>query len=82
MSKGGEANILFLVAAGNESNDNDNLPAYPASYDLECIVSVAATDRNDEIATFSNFGLTSVDLGAPGVEIFSTTASNDQSYEN
>ncbi len=81
MSKGGEANILFLVSAGNSSNDNDTLPAYPASYDLECIVSVAATDRNDEIATFSNFGLTSVDLGAPGVEIFSTTATNDQSYE-
>ena len=42
------------------------LPAYPCSYDLECIVSVAATDRNDDITGFSNYGETAVDLGAPG----------------
>ena len=58
------------------------MASYPCSYDLECIVSVAATDRNDDITGFSNYGETSVDLGAPGLEIFSSTSSNDQSYES
>ena len=78
----GSVGVMFLAAAGNDANDNDSLAAYPCSYDLECIVSVAATDRNDDITGFSNYGETSVDLGAPGLEIFSCTASNDQSYES
>jgi subtilisin family serine protease len=63
---------LFVVAAGNEGNDNDSNPSYPASYQLDNIISVAATDHNDNMAAFSNFGVTSVDLGAPGVDILST----------
>ena len=78
----GTEGMMFLAAAGNDANDNDSLPAYPCSYDLECIVSVAATDRNDDITGFSNYGETAVDLGAPGLEIFSCTSSNDQSYES
>ena len=78
----GTEGMIFLAAAGNEANDNDSLPAYPCSYDLECIISVAATDRNDDITGFSNYGETTVDLGAPGLEIFSCTATNDQSYES
>jgi subtilisin family serine protease len=69
---GGSAGILFVAAAGNSGSNNDSKPAFPASYDSVCIVSVAATDRKDGIASFSNFGLTSVDLGAPGVSIVST----------
>ena len=72
-----EADILFVAAAGNGNNifgglDNDNLPFYPASYDLDNIISVAASDRIDSLARFSNFGETTVDLAAPGVGISST----------
>ncbi len=68
----GENGHLFVAAAANDSNDNDQFPAYPASFDLDNVVSVAATDRRDELAYFSNYGRTTVDLGAPGVEILST----------
>jgi subtilisin family serine protease len=64
--------ILFVAAAGNEINNNDNSPLYPASYDLPNIISVAATDKNDNLASFSNFGIRSVDIAAPGVNIYST----------
>ncbi|HEY3215837.1 MAG TPA: S8 family serine peptidase [Candidatus Eisenbacteria bacterium] len=68
----GAAGQLFVAAAGNSGTDNDALPEYPASFDSPYILSVAATDHNDELATFSNFGAASVDLGAPGVSILST----------
>lgn len=64
--------ILFSAAAGNSSTDNDSKPFYPASYDLDNIISVAATDHNDNLASFSNYGATSVDVAAPGVNILST----------
>ncbi|MBG18295.1 MAG: hypothetical protein CMB77_08095 [Euryarchaeota archaeon] len=81
-AEAGTKGVIFLAAAGNDANNNDSLGMYPAAYDLECIVAVAATDRNDDITSFSNYGETSVDLGAPGQEIFSCTSSNDQSYES
>jgi len=62
---------LIVAAAGNENNDNDILPTYPASFNLPNIISVAATDQNDGLADFSNYGATSVDVGAPGVNIYS-----------
>ncbi len=65
-------NHLFIAAAGNSASDNDQLPHYPSSYDLDNIIAVAATDRRDDMANFSCYGATSVDLGAPGVEILST----------
>jgi len=68
----GQNDHLFVAAAANDANDNDQNPAYPASFDLDNIIAVAATDRNDQMADFSNYGLTTVDLGAPGVEILST----------
>ena len=73
----GEADMLFVTAAGNgnilgRGVDNDLLPFYPASFDLPNILSVAATDYNDQLAVFSNYGRTSVDLAAPGVGILST----------
>ncbi len=73
----GEAGQLFVAAAGNYSNDNDGFAFYPASYDLENILSVAATDHNDELADFSNYGATTVDLGAPGVDVYSTVPYGD-----
>jgi subtilisin family serine protease len=77
--KAGENGILFIAAAGNASTDNDRRPHYPSSYDLPSVISVAALDRNDRLATFSNFGAKSVAVAAPGVDILSTWL-NDQ-YE-
>lgn len=67
----GEQGIVFIAAAGNESRDNSATPSYPASYDLPCVVSVAATSQNDTLTSVSNYGST-VDIAAPGIEIVST----------
>ncbi|MFW6158877.1 MAG: S8 family peptidase, partial [Planctomycetota bacterium] len=67
-----QADIVFVAAAGNNSQDNDVTPNYPASYDLDNIIGAAATNHRDELASFSNYGETSVDLAAPGVSIRST----------
>ena len=77
---GGEAGIIFAVSSMNDSINIDALTAYPAGYDLECIISVAATDRRDELAGFSNYGFEKVDLAAPGVDIYSTYSSDDDAY--
>jgi len=71
-----DANILFVAAAGNDSLDNDIIPQYPAGYDLDGIISVAATTDDDGLSSFSNFGAISVDIGAPGSDILSTTPNN------
>ncbi|MFP4193928.1 MAG: S8 family serine peptidase [Desulfobacterales bacterium] len=68
----GELGIVFCAAAGNSGNDNDLIPSYPGSYDLDNIISVAATNPDDELAGFSNYGPSSVDLAAPGTNILST----------
>jgi subtilisin family serine protease len=72
--------ILFVAAAGNSSANNDTTPHYPSSYNAPNVVSVAATDSNDALASFSNFGANSVHLGAPGVSTLSTTIGNTYSY--
>jgi subtilase family serine protease len=64
--------MLFVAAAGNSAYSNDLLPMYPASYALPNVVAVAATTNTDTRAWFSNFGASSVHLGAPGVDILST----------
>ncbi|MGD9630314.1 MAG: S8 family serine peptidase [Pyrinomonadaceae bacterium] len=68
----GDAGILFVAAAGNSSTDNDKRGHYPSNYDLPNVISVAALDRNDLLATFSNFGAKTVHVAAPGREILST----------
>ena len=65
---------LFIAAAGNDNNNNDSNPTYPCSYNLDNIICVAATDQNDNLANFSNYGINSVDVGAPGTNIYSTIA--------
>lgn len=72
IARANAAEISFIAAAGNNGTNNDTGPHYPSNYDLPNIVSVAATDHNDNKASFSNYGLVSVDLGAPGVNILST----------
>ena len=62
----GRQGILLVAAAGNESTDNDAKPGYPASYGLSNIISVAATDKNDRLTSYSNYGRRSVHLAAPG----------------
>ena len=68
----GAAGELFVAAAGNDGSDNDLSPFYPASFNTPYVIAVAASDHNDALAAFSNFGQTSVDLAAPGVNIVST----------
>lgn len=80
MAASGSQNILHVCAAGNDRNNNDINLFYPSSYDLQSIIAVAALDRNDLLANFSSYGQTTVDLGAPGVEIFSTWIDSDTSY--
>jgi len=72
-----EAGIIFVAAAGNDGDDNDQNPEYPTSFSVDNIISVAATDQEDALAYFSNYGQQSVDVGAPGVDILSTYLSND-----
>lgn len=71
-----QAGVLFVAAAGNFNNNNDQKPLYPASYEIPNIISVGATDSSDQKAGFSNYGKTTVDLSAPGVAIFSTLPNN------
>lgn len=74
--KAGENGITFIAAAGNSSTDNDRRPHYPSNYDLPNVISVAALDRNDQLASFSNYGVKTVAIAAPGVDILSTWLGN------
>jgi hypothetical protein len=67
----GQADSLFIAAAGNSNKDTDLSPNYPSGYDLDCIVSVASSDESDKLSYFSNHGAVSVDLAAPGSNILS-----------
>ena len=71
---------LFVAAAGNSGTDNDSMPTYPASYTLPNVLTVAATDNSDQLAYFSNVGRKSVDLGAPGLNIYSTWPGGSYQY--
>lgn len=69
------ANVLVVVAAGNEANNNDGVTAsYPCNFPQANVICVAALDQNYALANFSNWGTTSVDVGAPGTNIYSTWA--------
>jgi thermitase len=90
---GAQQNILFVAAAGNGGSDgigdnNDVMPSYPSAYDTtagagwDAVIAVAAIRSDGALASFSNYGATAVDLGAPGVAIYSTTAYNTYSAYN
>ncbi len=78
------ADQLFVASAGNDNSDNDSYPAYPASYPADNIISVASLDQGSlgvhSRSSFSNYGLTTVDLGAPGGGIYSTYNGADNNY--
>ncbi|MBX3329438.1 MAG: S8 family serine peptidase [Nitrospira sp.] len=83
------AGILFVAAAGNSGSDNDNVPNFPSNFSapsvcagqqtaaLANVIAVAATDQNDQLASFSNFGATTVQVAAPGIRINSTTPTSN-----
>ncbi len=71
--------MLFVVAAGNNGTNNDTAPTFPASYQTSNVISVAASDPSDHLAAFSNRG-SSVDLAAPGVNIYSTKPGGTYGY--
>jgi subtilisin family serine protease len=70
-ARAGAAGITIVAAAGNDGVSNDAAPTYPAAFNLPNLISVAASDRRDKLASFSNYG-SSIDVAAPGVEIVST----------
>ena len=76
------ADILFVAAAGNSATNIDTSPAYPASFDIDNIISVGASDSSDNLAGFSNYGSSRVDLAAPGLNILSTFPSHETSAMN
>jgi subtilisin family serine protease len=75
-----KSGLVVVTAAGNAGISLDKATVYPVSYDLDNLISVAATDRTDQLASFSNFGAASVDLAAPGVNILSTHNASDSAY--
>ena len=93
INRGGKAGILFIAAAGNGGSDgvgdnNDSTANYPSNYECtadgtyDCVIAVAAIKSDGFLASFSNYGATKVDLGAPGVGVYSTTAFNGYSSYN
>lgn len=88
ITRANAANILFVAAAGNSGTDNDKTASYPANYDTttgtgyDAVIAVAAINDAGAIASFSQYGATTVDLGAPGVGIWSTTAFDGYSSYN
>ncbi|HPP79045.1 S8 family peptidase, partial [Methanospirillum sp.] len=76
------SSALFICAAGNAGANSDITPQYPAGYPSSQIISVAASTYQDTLASFSNYGVSSVDIAAPGVSIYSTTKSGGYSYLN
>lgn len=67
-----ESDMFFVAAAGNSGSDNDKAPMYPAGFELDNLISITAVNSYGEIPSYSNYGLNTVDLAAPGDDIYST----------
>ncbi|MEQ1721819.1 MAG: S8 family serine peptidase [Pseudobdellovibrio sp.] len=80
IKRSNEAGAIFIAAAGNDSNNNDTNPSYPATYDVANIISVAAIDNQGAKASFSNYGKRTVHIGAPGVNVYSSTGGSYDSW--
>lgn len=72
--------ILFIAAAGNNNENTDDKKYYPANYSINNIISVAATDNEGELVSFSNYGSDTVDIAAPGKLIYSTLPNNSHGF--
>jgi subtilisin family serine protease len=82
ISRANNAGILFIAAAGNSGTNNDTTASYPSNYNLPNVIAVAAIASNGSLASFSQYGATTVDLGAPGVGINSTVPYNKYASYN
>jgi subtilisin family serine protease len=78
IERANQAGILFVAAAGNSSSNNDAVKSYPSSYANANVIAVASITSAGAMSSFSNYGLTSVDLGAPGSDIWSTVPLNSR----
>lgn len=78
----GDAGILFIAAAGNSGSYLEFYPEYPASYDSANLITVTATNRLDALASFSNYGEVSVDIAAPGEDVYSTIPGGGYGYNS
>ncbi len=76
------SSAVVVCAAGNSNENTDTIPHYPSSYTSTNIISIAATDQDDNRASFSNYGATSVDVGAPGVNIYSTVTTRHDVFSD
>jgi subtilisin family serine protease len=76
------SDALFVCAAGNSGSNNDRTPYYPSSYSSANIISVAASDQGDALAYFSNYGAASVDVAAPGTNIYSAAPGRETVWED
>ena len=74
--------LSFVAASGNSANNNDSNPIYPASYSVPNVVSIAATSSSDNLASFSNYGASSVHVASPGISIMSTLPNNSFGYSS
>ncbi len=74
------SNMLFVAAAGNDGTDTDSVPCYPASYDLDNIISVANLNCDGALHYSSSYGAATVDIAAPGTSIISTTPGGGYEY--
>jgi subtilisin family serine protease len=79
IARANSSQILFVAAAGNSGSNNNTTPSYPSNYDVANVIAVAAISSSGALASWSSYGPTTVDLGAPGVGVWSTTASNSYS---
>ncbi|MGH9841108.1 MAG: S8 family serine peptidase [Blastocatellia bacterium] len=82
INKANNNDMLFVAAAGNSNRNNDTTANYPSNYTAPNVVAVAATDNRDARSSFSNYGATTVDLGAPGTGILSTVRNGGYSFFN
>ncbi len=85
LEKANQAGILLVAAAGNGDEkgwgmNNDFYPSYPSNYALDNVIAVAAVDEQGDLASFSNYGIKTVHLGAPGVNIMSTVPEGELKY--
>ena len=76
--------VVVVVSAGNDASNNDSgtTPVYPCNFTQSNLICVAAIDQSYQLATFSNYGATSVDVGAPGTNILSSWAGTNASISD
>ncbi|MEZ4570038.1 MAG: S8 family serine peptidase [Thermomicrobiales bacterium] len=73
----GQQGVLFIAAGGNDGLNTDLIGHFPSALDLNNLISVGATNNRDELSDFSNYGLKTVDLGAPGEDVYSVWVRED-----